>query len=600
MRLTKKTDALRTGFCCRLLIFIWGALLLNSDSYSVCYMLLTILAFSGNWIKWQEANSVKYQDLKMGNTGTIVRTFSVLFSCMVTGANYQMWNCTDKISLLGQRTAYIYNFAMFSLILFGGYFAFESILSMLYMQLNKIVWREETDNGTNPRIMFLVCFISNVMEKAILLFLCQYPGELTFDSIDQINQLVTGNYSNHHPVYHTIFIKLFYSLGMSLFHDASAAIAVYNLFQIIFISACFSVAVSTLAQIKVPKKILVLTMLFYLLMPYHIIYAFTVWKDVMFAGFVLLLTLFIFRYVNRIGSASLSQIVICVSGLGVSLFRSNGLFVYTLIFLSFAFLWGKRYLQITVNMGIVLILSLGMKHLVLQYYDVKQPDVIEALSIPAQQIARVITEGRELEKWEIDLIGDIVDFEAVPKAYLPYISDPIKTIVRKKGNQKKLVEMKWKYIKVYCALGLKYPMDYAKSWIDQTRGYWNSGYEYWRWSLSVDENNMGIKRTTKSTTLDAALNRYLWLFPNVQPLRIFLSIGFFVWVDLTLLMLSILRKSKMGIFLSLPIIAVILSLVITTPVYAEFRYSYAVFCVIPVTLLIALSPNQLFGDYQIV
>ena len=64
-----------------------------------------------------------------------------------------------------------------------------------------------------------------------------------------------------------------------------------------------------------------------------------------------------------------------------------------------------------------------------------QPDTIEALSIPAQHIARVITDGGELTQEQEELLSKVVDLERVPKEYDSTISDPIKTLVREKGNQ---------------------------------------------------------------------------------------------------------------------------------------------------------------------
>ena len=38
-----------------------------------------------------------------------------------------------------------------------------------------------------------------------------------------------------------------------------------------------------------------------------------------------------------------------------------------------------------------------------------------------------------------------------------------------------------------------------KTWIDQTKGYWNAGYEHWRWSLGIYENDLGIERTNNNS-----------------------------------------------------------------------------------------------------
>ena len=62
---------------------------------------------------------------------------------------------------------------------------------------------------------------------------------------------------------------------------------------------------------------------------------------------------------------------------------------------------------------------------------------------------------------------------------------------------------------------------------------------------------------------------------------LFLCIGFYVWIVLVLLFISFIRKDKTGMFILIPVLAIICSLLISTPVYSEFRYAYALFCCLP-------------------
>lgn len=70
------------------------------------------------------------------------------------------------------------------------------------------VKRKSCRNKNRLLIIFLIPFLTLSILYIILLFACKYPGNLTPDSISQISQLMTGNYSNHHPFYHTMIIKL--------------------------------------------------------------------------------------------------------------------------------------------------------------------------------------------------------------------------------------------------------------------------------------------------------------------------------------------------------------------------------------------------------
>jgi hypothetical protein len=96
-------------------------------------------------------------------------------------------------------------------------------------------------SGWKPWQVFLIPFLSIVAIDNIILFTCRYPGTVSSDSLTQIKMFMEGWYNNHHPFYHTQVIRLFVSLGLKLFGDLNAAVAFFNVFQIFFMAACFSV-----------------------------------------------------------------------------------------------------------------------------------------------------------------------------------------------------------------------------------------------------------------------------------------------------------------------------------------------------------------------
>ena len=71
-------------------------------------------------------------------------------------------------------------------------------------------------------------------------------------------------------------------------------------------------------------------------------------------------------------------------------------------------------------------------------------------------------------------------------------------------------------------------------------------------------------------------------------LKLTLSIGAGTWIFLTALYLGLLKRDPVTIFLPIPVLAVIATLLIATPVYAEFRYAYSLFCVLPFLLAVTL------------
>ena len=259
------------------------------------------------------------------------------------------------------------------------------------------------------------------------------------------------------------------------------------------------------------------------------------------------------------------------------------------------FLAFQRSLRKRILFAMVAVLAVGfvMKYPLVKALNIGQPDLIESLSIPAQQIARDVTENDDFTDGQKELLEEIVDFEIIPATYTPIISDQIKNLVREKNNQGYLKEHTGDYINLYVARALQHPLTYVKAWIDQTKGYWNAGYGYWMWIDNVFYNNNGVQRIVRNESLNSVLARYLFAFQNNRVLNLFISIGFFDWILLVAFFIGIIQRDRIGILLTIPCIMNVCTLLIATPVYSDIRYNYAVFCSIPFILGVILRSGRL-------
>lgn len=579
------TDPRLKNICLALQIFIiyyWMSLLLDTDSCYTVYLLSGIAGILCCCINWKQK---RYPEKKQERLLTIL--FSFVLSLSVILANYMMFT-NDAGSSWMQRF-----FSSIGMCL-GGMVLFGHIFICLAGCLRNFSFPREEDQNLSPVALFAIISGSIIIPDLLILFLSEYPGCLTFDSFSQISQALSGQYSNHHPFYHTMVIKFFVEAGYTLWGNINAAVATYSVFQIVFMAVCFSFRLVTLYQAGIRIKYIVFGALFYICMPFHIIYSFTVWKDVMFGGFVLLFTASVFRVFANVGRHGLlNYLYLTGGGLGMCLFRSNGWFACLLTFIGFIVLFGKKYLKICFTFIFVLVISFVLQFPVLAALNVSQPDTIESLSIPAQQIARVVTDCDDLNESQRDLLNEIVAVDKIPITYQSYISDPIKNLVRERDNQDYLLEHKREFIGLYIDLGLKHPTKYVEAWIDQTKGFWHGGYRYWVWFQNVQENKLGISREVKSEKVHLLLSRYLESYNRSNMLVIFLCIGFYVWGGVGIVCyISLLRRDRIALFLTFPVIAVILTLLIATPVYAEFRYAYSIFCTIPFLIFMPFTEKR--------
>lgn len=525
--------------------------------------------------------------------------FAALFALMITLANY---------SLLQEGG--FKSFLLFALVFCGTWIAFSNLFLWISENIQKLTWQPSITKR-RPYQVFLFVFCLIALINLTVLFLCKYPGNITNDSVSQLTQITTGVYSNHHPFYQTLLVQCFVKLGMTLFHSGNAAVAFYFVFQILFMAACFSYSVMTLYERKVPIWFLAAVIAVITCMPYHILYSMSMWKDVMFGGFVLLFIITSYRITENMGSR-LSRVIqyllFALSGLGFCLFRSNGLLAYIVTMIAFFFLKkGKAKRVLVVLLG-VLAVSIVLKYPILQRLHVTNPDTIESMSIPAQQISRAVTEDNDLTEEERAVLERIIDIDKIPDTYNPHISDPIKNLVRERlketGYDFGLKDLP-DFAKIYLSIGARHPVDYAKAWVEQTKGYWNAGYGYWVWLDQAQDAGLGIYRNTKSETLNGLLETYFGLYRSVSVFNLFISIGLFVWFNLMALFISIRKRDKTKVLICVPTLAIVLSLLISTPIYSEFRYVYSLICALPFIIGLIfvphseeLSENRNGYDYQ--
>lgn len=552
--------------------------LIKTDSIYVAYLFVAVASMSCLFQNYKRIAKIGYSKNKTDNLVTGILAF--LFACMITFSNYKIWYAG---SLFNKGINLLF-------FLIGGFFAFGNILYCILLSKTALSFKQE--RSYKPLNVFFVTFGIIAVINTLVLFLCNYPGVLTVDSLDEMQQLTTNVYSNHHPFYYTLTVKFFVTVGMHLFHNLNVAIAVYSFFSVIVMAATFAFANATVAELKAPRWVTVLILLFYALMPYNIMYSFTMWKDIFFGAFTLLFVVFLFRCIRDMSLKLLNYIGLIASSFAFCLFRSNGFFVFVFTLLAFFLLWKFKKKAILFIMTAVMLCSFVLKHPVLDKLEITQPDLIESLSIPAQQIARDIKDNNDFSREDTELLSKVVDVDKVPDFYQEQLSDPIKDLVRDRGNQEYIKTHSGEFIGLYLRRIAKHPFTYVKGWIDQTRGYWNGGYSYWRWYDGVQENELGIEKTVNSAGFDRLVDSYLEKFDELYCLQIFLCIGFFNWLLLIVVFISVIKRDKLGAMLTVPSVMTVVSLLVATPVSFEFRYNYAVFCALPIITALVLRTDR--------
>lgn len=453
-----------------------------------------------------------------------------------------------------------------------------------------------------PLFSFIFCVLCRLPW-----FLYSYPGILTPDSINQFEQVLGMKpYSNHHPWLHTMTISFFYHIGTLFTSNTNNAFAFYTIFQICFMAFAISYLIWILSKYTGSLPLLFGLIAFYAFLPYHNIMALCIWKDILFSGMVLLFCTSLFHLIKEgVNKKNLfSMIIYFVSGFFMCLYRSNGwyAFILTVPFLLIAF---RKHRKLMYPLHLFLLCTvLFVKGPVMDHYEVEQPDFIESLSIPLQQIGKLIATGQELTPEQTTLADKVIDRTYVPQLYTEYISDNMKELIRA-NNPDYLVSHKNEYLKLWLELGLKYPGTYFDAYIAQTHGYYSPSISYSVADIDdIIDNDTGIYREylISGKTL-LKLREILTKLQDIIPLYGALcNMGSLFWGILLLLVLALVRSyffhSETGISrydlltVWIPNIAIIGTLLIATPVATEFRYAYNLAYCLPLYFAITLIPQE--------
>ena len=515
----------------------------------------------------------------------LARVFAVLtagvFALAVALANYPLFTLVRNPEEVSYSTNRILNLINAGFTLAGGFAAGMNVLRCAFRRFPVHA------GGWSPRreqwVVFFGSFAVIAAINLVYHFFVLYPGCLTLDSMDQINQIRSGVYSNHHPFWHTMVIKVFLETGYAVFGDINKAVSLYTIAQIVIMAACFAYVLMTLYEAGVSRVWIGVSFALYAFLPYNIALSCTMWKDVLFGGAVCVFLTAMFRILRDIGwNRVWNYVLLAISGLGFCLWRSNGFLALAAAFPVFAVVLWKEHKRMLCVILAVLAAGWVMKGPVLSAMGVTQPDLVESLSIPVQQVARVIADGCELTAEEADLIGRVVDIGEVPELYRSGISDNIKNEIRSKDNAY-FEENIGQYLNLWLRLLAKHPAEFVKAWVDQTKGYWGGGYQNWMYGNFVYANDMGIAMKEQGSILTRLFNLYFGLTRNVMVFEPLHSIGLHVWALAIAAFVALFRKRREWI-LAAPLLAMVLTLMVATPVSGEFRYAYALFTAFPLVI----------------
>lgn len=463
------------------------------------------------------------------------------------------------------------------------------VIVLLYDWINKLNEKKQLESKilTKSLKWFLLGMIL-ILLAWLPYFLRYFPGLTTADSMNQIYQAIGySNYMDNHPIVHTLIVTVFMRIGQAI-NNPTVGVASYVLFQMVAMSAIFSYAVYYMAKRKLPFVIRTITLLYFMVYPIHALFSVIVWKDILFGGIILLLTIFTYEFAkgNRnYKFLSLYTLVI----LGTTLLRNNGLYVIVLMFIIMLIACKKNWKEILLTFGIALILFFGIKSVFFNVFNVERGLAKEALSIPMQQIAKVVKEHEtELNSDEIEQIHKFIKTDNIAELYSPIISDPIK----REFDNDYFLENKGEFIGLWLKLFLRYPKEYFEAFFSNNYGYYYPDAIHWVANRTMEQDDI-LHLQSMPLIQGKLVEKINSLIENrtIPILSMAFSIGFAFWLIIVSSAYVIYKREYPLLLVYLPVLLLWFT-TLASPVFCEFRYVYGIFTSLPILLTLVFEKEK--------
>ncbi len=412
-----------------------------------------------------------------------------------------------------------------------------------------------------------------------------FPGILTFDSLGQLRminglQLLT----NHHPVISTVFMAIPYKIVYAITKNVNIAVGAISLTQMILMACIFSYTLSFLRKRNVNIKVRAIILAYFTLFPVNALYSITLWKDILFSGLILLLTLELIKITEKKDQLTLKNTVsFIIISILTNLFRNNAIYMYFILIIITMIVFRKQWKYFVKAFAIILVSYFMISGPVYNYFRIEKSSSTEYIAIPLQQIGRMAYKNVKFNKKETKLLNNLIGVEILRKNYNAEIVDSIK--FHKKYDVKVFDNHKGEYLKMWAGLCIKHFDIATEAYLISTLGYWYPDTTYWISTARIDENDMEIKNLFFSDSLREKVAKVLTR--SLPVVGILYSIGFCFWLIILSIYFCIKKKNKIAIYSMVPVLGIWFTMMIAAPVFSEFRYVYCMFTTVPVLLLVS-------------
>ncbi len=316
-------------------------------------------------------------------------------------------------------------------------------------------------------VIFLLYFV---------VFLAVYPGFFVYDAQEEYLEVVTREFTTHHPLFHVLMMGGIVQLVYKLTGSVNLGIAAYTLFQMTVLSLIFGYFIWKLKEHGLRKRGQWILTLYLGICPPLVMFCLCSAKDGLFMGMLLiqvLLLLDLCEDVEAFFTNKKKLLLFAVSAILMMLFRHNGCYAF-LVFLPFLAVFmkkkatglqaGKTLLYGVLLICLYLILNKGFAFIT----KASDGEHQEVLTVPIMQLARTYAyEPDAFLQEDREVLFRYLPEKAL-QHYTPKVSDGVKISFSNAAYE----ENSGDFWKLWGRTLIRHPFSYMNAWLMTSYGFW--------------------------------------------------------------------------------------------------------------------------------
>lgn len=499
----------------------------------------------------------------------------------------------------------LFNIVVQFIIFFGYTILFTHLTLFIFSFLDNF----KTKNRSSVPYSLLKTFLLFLILWGVW-YIILWPGIATYDTYNQIAQALGWiPLANNNPVFHTLLMSAILRPVYALTGSIQAAIGVYSLLSLCLFSLIAAWSVTFLSKTDMDSKLVKIVLYFYILNPLVGFYSVTLWKDIWISYFILFFTINCFDLIKFTGprnflANSKKMILFVGSILGVLYSKGTGIIIVLFALLALLICVKSKRILLTAVMLSCVLLYEGSVTVATNIFAVTEHNSADVLSVIWQPLARTVRDHKEeFTQQELKTLKELVDIQPFGDAYDSRICDPVRNYI----TMEPFKQNPAKYIKLWAALGIKYPKSYLDALLASGYGYYYPETLYWVYTpssylttvktfnergLCFDPNaeSYDYKIAEKVQAIRTHLISPLSCARRIPFISWFFSIGLYFEIYLLLFVYN-LKKQQSLLPLYLIPLAIFISCIMS-PVFAEMRYAYPAILIFPVFSAIFISDSK--------